>query len=83
MAKEYGFNSGAQYYAFVYGMSSDDYQSMLQKEAEFDAKYTLVLDEIVTVEKLADSYPEYSKEELRDAAEQLVIDSADIDGSLN
>ena len=56
---------------------------MLQDESAFEAKYQLALDEIIEVEKLAETYPDYSKTELRNAAEQLVIDSANIDGDFN
>ena len=83
MAKEYGFSDGAEYYAYVEGMSAAEYQSMLQDESTFEAKYQLALDEIIEVEKLVETYPDYSKTELRNAAEQLVIDSANIDGDFN
>ena len=82
-AIEYGYPDAVTRYVYEYDMTSEDYQNMIRAEAEFDVKYQLALDEIITTEKLSDSYPEYSKEELRYAAEQLVIDSADIDGSLN
>ncbi len=82
-AEEYGYPDAATMYMYEYYMSAEEYQNMVKSEAEFEVKYQLALDEIVTTEKLSDSYPEYSKAELRNAAEQLVIDSADIDGSLN
>ena len=82
-AKEYGYPDAVTRYVYEYDMTSEDYQNMIRAEAEFDVKYQLALDEIITTEKLSDIYPEYSKAELRDAAEQLVIDSAEIDGSLN
>ena len=83
MASEYGFSDGAGYYAYVEGMSAKDYQTMLQEESAFETKYQLVLDEIIEVEKLTETYPDYSKVELRNSAEQLIIDSADIDGEIN
>ncbi len=82
-AEEYGYPDAATMYMYEYYMSAEEYQNMVKSEAEFEVKYQLALDEIVTTEKLSDSYPEYSQAELRNAAEQLVIDSADIDGSLN
>lgn len=82
-AEEYGYPDAATMYLLEYNMSAEEYQHKVKSEAEFDVKYQLALDEIVMAEKLSDSYPEYSKAELRNAAEQLVIDSADIDGSMN
>ncbi len=82
-AEEYGYPDAATMYLLEYNMSAEEYQNKVKSEAEFDVKYQLALDEIITAEKLSDSYPEYSKAELRNAAEQLVIDSADIDGSMN
>lgn len=76
----YGYPDAATMYMFEYNMSAEEYQNMVKSEAEFEVKYQLALDEIVMAEKLSDSYPEYSKEELRNVAEQLVIDSADVDG---
>jgi len=67
-------------YVYEYGMTSEEYQNKIKAEAEFDVKYQLALDEILKIEKIAESNSELSKTELRNIAEQLVIDSADVDG---
>lgn len=79
-AEEHGYPDAATMYLWEYNMSAEEYQNKVKSEVEFGVKYQLALDEIVAAEKMSDSYPEYSKEELRNAAEQLVIDSADIEG---
>ncbi len=79
-AKEYGYPDGVTRYVYEYGMTSEEYQNKIKAEAEFDVKYQLALDEIIEIEKIAESNSELSKIELRNIAEQLVIDSADVDG---
>ncbi len=79
MAAEYGFSDGAMYYAYLFGMSLEEYQSTLEEEAEFEVKCQLALDEIAVLEKIKEKKPNLSEEALRNAVEQFLIESAKID----
>lgn len=74
------FMDAASYYNLVYGMNIADFQGMLMDRAEKEVKYGYILDEIVKLENLETAFPGLSKIELREKAEELIIESADITG---
>ena len=78
---QYGVDAET-YFSYVYGFTTEEYNTFIHEQAEFQVKYTHVLDEIIKVENLTLTDDEKTGDEdqdlyaLREKAENIIFDSA-------
>ena len=70
----------ATFYNVVYGMSTDEFNASVMEDMTLGVKLNLVLDKIAVSEDLDKANPGASLDDLREIAQQFVIDAAEIEG---
>ena len=78
---QYGVDAET-YFSYVYGFTTEEYKTFIHEQAEFQVKYTHVLDEIIKTENLTLTDEEKTGDEdqdlyaLREKAENIIFDNA-------
>ena len=78
---QYGVDAKT-YFSYVYGFTTEEYKTFIHEQAEFQVKYTHVLDEIIKTENLTLTDEEKTGDDdqdlysLREKAENIIFDNA-------